>query len=422
MIKLESLFASQSERSRWATALLSPNNSLSVFGFALLMAYGVVPFFAWCVGSASDEYLVLAGLTCLALLAMCFGGNWAIFDHRIGTDSALVQVDGKCVVALIWCLFFVFGLYVIFTAPTVPLLSALQGVDAYSLSEERGAFLKGRQGIESALLYISTIMTSTLVPYSLLHAFAFGYRIRYIALALFIIYCLSFMQKALFLNALMPLIVLIAMKGYLSRRLVCFVAAGTFVALLGLVAFSYDGNKPETLVAGSYFSASYLPAGSLDYLVWRVFVVPIFTAADTLAVHREMFNSEHLFGATSSFFAFVCGFDRVNIERHVADYQFGGSSQIANSNAVFFIDGFVNFGWLGVFLYGLVAGQVFRLFRFSGDLAFRALWPIFAFQLFSGSLIGTVLSNGWGLLVLCALFFKVSEWKADKTLSRHLNE
>ncbi len=422
MIDLGSVFRRQSERSRWATALLSPDNSLLVFGFLLLMAYSMVPFLAWAAAGASDEYLLLASLTCLALLAMWLGGNCSIFDHRVGGASELVEVDGKYVIAFICLLFLFFGLYVVLTAPTVPLLSALQGVDAYSLSEERGAFLKGRQGVESALLYVSTILTSTLVPYALLHAFAFGYRIRYITLGLFIIYCLSFMQKALFLNALMPIIVLIAMKGYLSRRLVFFVVSGTFIALLGLVAFSYDGNKSEALVAGSYFSGSYLPVGSLDYLVWRIFAVPIFTAADTLAVHRETFSSEHLLGATSSFFAFVFGFDRINIERYVADYQFGGSSQIANSNAVFFIDGFVNFGWLGVFLYGLVAGQIFRLFRFSSDIAFKALWPIFAFQLFSGSLIGTVLSNGWGGLVLCALFFKVSEHNTDQSLGRHLNE
>ena len=153
-------------------------------------------------------------------------------------------------------------------------------------------------------------------------------------------------------------------------------------------------------------SAVYQPISPLDYFVWRAFAVPIYTAADTLIVHEQKYKGELLMGSTSSFLSSVFGLQRVNLERYVFEYQFGGWNETANSNAVFIVDAYANFGLLGVIFFSLFVGQLFRWFRISPDIGFKSLWPLFAFILFNASLIGTLFSNGFLYMVLHALFFK----------------
>lgn len=63
----------------------------------------------------------------------------------------------------------------------------------------------------------------------------------------------------------------------------------------------------------------------------------------------------------------------------------------------------------GVFVFGVFVGQVFRWFRISQDIAFRSLWPLFAFVLFSAPLIGMLLSNGFAYMLFHALFIRIQK-------------
>ena len=156
-----------------------------------------------------------------------------------------------------------------------------------------------------------------------------------------------------------------------------------------------------------FFSATYIPPDTISYLIWRSVGVPVFTATDTLLVHRELFSGQPLMGATSSLISALFGIERINLERFVFEHQFGSWNEIANANAVFITDAFVNFGWIGVILFSMIVGQVFRWFRLSKDIAFRAQWINFAFMIFSASLIGTLLSNWWIFMFFNAFLLRV---------------
>ena len=114
-----------------------------------------------------------------------------------------------------------------------------------------------------------------------------------------------------------------------------------------------------------------------------------------------------LLGATSSLLSAVFGLERINLERFVFEHQFGGWNDTANANAVYIVDAYANFGYVGVVIFGLFIGQIFRWFRLSSDGAFKSLWVIFAFTLFNASLIGMLFSNGFLYMIFHTLFVSV---------------
>jgi hypothetical protein len=56
--------------------------------------------------------------------------------------------------------------YVIITAPKVPLLQALRGAPASELAFDREMFFKARTGFDSILVYINAIFTVAILPFS----------------------------------------------------------------------------------------------------------------------------------------------------------------------------------------------------------------------------------------------------------------
>jgi hypothetical protein len=168
---------------------------------------------------------------------------------------------------------------------------------------------------------------------------------------------------------------------------------------------SHDSGGAASISAVEYMSAGYVPTSSLDYFAWRAFAVPIYTASDTLLVHEQQFREQPLMGATSNLLSALFGLDRINLERFVFEHQFGSWNETANANAVFMVDAYANFGYLGVIFFSLFVGQIFRWFHLSSDIGFKSLWPLFAFVLFNASLIGMLLSNGFIYMLFHSLFF-----------------
>lgn len=293
------------------------------------------------------------------------------------------------------------------TAPSIPILSALQGASANDLSQERGDFLKGRQGAGIALLYLSTFLVNTIVPYSIILLYSFRSKFRHVSAILFFVFCISFLQKSLFLNLILPLLAYLAISRKMHGKVFFGLIIGSIALLILTTFLSLSGETSESENSGDYMSAQYAPANSLDYFLWRSTAVPIFTAVDTLIVHADQFGSRPLLGATSSLLSAIFDIERVNIERFVFEHQFGSWNDTANANAVFVIDAYVNFDWFGVVAFGLFVGLVFRWFRISHDIAFRSLWVIFAFILFSSPLIGMLLSNGFLYMLFHALYIQV---------------
>lgn len=389
--------------------LLDSRNGLTIFCLAISFFYGFVPLVAYFTLPVGEAFLQLSSITACVVVAMFVGSKIYLFDFRFRRHACRLYISARLFVVFVWCLFGIFIIVTFSTAPSIPLISAFQGASAEELSQDRGNFLKGREGLGIALLYLSTFLTNTVVPYSIVLLYAAGSRFRHVAALLFFLFCVSFMQKALFLNFVLPMIAYLAITRKLSYRVFFSIVFGSIILLVFTTFLSLAG---ETSVdfgfkLENYFSAQYSPSGPLDYLLWRAMAVPIFTATDTLVVFAEEFQSSPLLGATSSFIALVFNIERINIERFVFQYQFGSWNEIANANAVFVVDAYVNFGWIGVVCFGLTVGLIFRWFRISEDVAFRSLWVLFAFILFSAPLIGMLLSNGFIYMLIHALYLRV---------------
>lgn len=402
--------------------LFSPRFGFYLFVCAVGFTYGILPFFLYSYGGVSEYFLKLSLLTAVAIISLFVGFKLSVLDGQFVPGAPRVILSSGLFNFVVWAFFFVFAFYTFYTAPSIPLLSAIQGAGADDLSQQRGDFFKGRSGFESALLYLSTIFTTVLIPYSLVLMFLKRSALRYPLLLVAFVFCISFLQKSLFLNVFMPVMVCFALSGRLSFKALITCMALAVLVLLAAVFISLGGGDSSGAAAEStplaeYFSATYLPSGGGDYFLWRAFAVPLFTATDTLQVHADIFNGEYLMGATSLLLSLLTGAERINIERYVFQHQFGSWNEIANANAVFITDAFVNFGWLGVILFSVVIGQVFRWFRLSSDIAFKSLWPVFAFTLFSASLIGMLISNGFVYMLLHALLVRVSLGAGDRAIA-----
>ncbi|MBT2342224.1 MULTISPECIES: hypothetical protein [Pseudomonas] len=387
--------------------------SLYLVAFALSLVYMVMPFFVNYIFLPSEYFLKLSLMTFFSVLSMFVGYYLPLVDFRFRASAQRLVVNANTVHFFVWVIFLVFLFVTLYTAPAIPLVSAMLGASSEELSAQRGAFLKGREGAEVALIYISTIFMSAFLPYSLARMFLDGHRLRYLCLLVFFGYSLSFLQKALFLNALLPLLYVASQRKKISLPVALFVFSGGALILYVVTLLAMGGSESNPSVgagggvlSADFYSAKYLPDSAVDHLIWRAVSVPMFTASDTLLVLDQQFNNEPLYGATSGFFASLFSLDRVFLEKLVFEHEWGWN-ETANSNAVYFTEGFANLGWFGVWLYSFFVGQTFRWFRKSEDHAFKSLWLIFFLGLFTSGLIGTLLSNGYILMFAACLFLKV---------------
>lgn len=385
--------------------IFHPDNGFTVFLIAIGTAYCIIPIGVSFLVPEAKFFGLLAVITAMSVLAMWGGNRVSIFDRRFRPSSPRFGVSTTGFVGIVWVIFLFFILITFSTAQTIPLFSALAGAEANDLSQQRGDFLKGREGAGIVLLYMSTFM-NTVVPYSIVLLYDRHAKMRHLAAIVFFFYAISFMAKALFLNMILPILALLAIKQRLRGKAVTYLVVGSILLLIGMTSLSLRGEAAAES-NGDFFTALYAPSDPLTFFLWRSVGVPIFTATDTLVVHEEQFGGRLLMGATSSLIAGMTGLERINLERFVFEHQFGSWNEIANSNSVFIVDAFVNFGWAGVIVFGFLVGQVFRWFRLSHDKAFKAQWSVFAFLLFSSPLIGMLLSNGWAYMILHALFIRV---------------
>ncbi len=387
---------------RWATGLLIS---------ALFAVYVALPLLVDATILPNQYFVQLAQLSIVGCIGIAAGYVLPLFDHRFKKNAPRVTVSAQAFHAVVWSTFVMFLVITFATAPSVPILSAFGGADAAELSLQRGDFLKARTGAEAGLIYISTLFVSALLPYSLARMFIDKSRWRFALLLLFLAYSLSFLQKALFVNVVLPLLYLAARDGKANtKRVIAIVfGSGLLLYLVTLLAFGAPddaaGPGGGVVTGGDFFGASFLPSNGLEHLIWRSTAVPMFSASDTLLVHAEQFGAQPLLGATSSFFAGALGLERIPMERLVSEYEWGWND-IANSNAVYSTEAFVNFGWVGVVLFSLFVGQSLRWFRKSRDEALKSLWTIYCLAIFTSGLIGTMLSNGYVLIFAIALLVK----------------
>lgn len=340
----------------------------------------------------SDSIITICIITFLSCVFYLLGLN--LFKH-LYIPKKYFFVEFSHFAIGIFLLYFFCIITLFATASEIPLLSALQGTDSAELVIARSLFIKERQGWESILIYLITILDTTILPFIIVESIRRKFKYRYIFILVFFLYSISFLEKAYFFKLLMP----IGTYFYLmsKNKKVLLIKVGLLV--IGLLLFMYSitgiSSKVEnTIPGGNFFSQNYQPSSAIGAIVWRALSVPIFTALDALNVFRSSLDGEYLFGSTSSILSAIFGMERSNFERIVYQYQFGGI-ETGNSNQFYGIEAFVNFGYWGVILFSFFIGRVIQVTLKSEIICYICVLPTFIYNLFNAGLIGIMLSNGY---------------------------
>ncbi|UYO48381.1 hypothetical protein KQX64_20960 [Rhodopseudomonas palustris] len=416
-------------------AITKPELSGLYFAAILAVGYVAFPYFLNFYLKEDVYFIELAHIAIVSALCVLFAFKFDFFDKASLPEVMRLRVDVNRFCFVVWLGFGAFVILAWSTANDIPLVSAVRCQGAAELAHQRETFLKARAGWEASLVYINGIFVGAIVPYTIALMFLCRTKYRWLCLGLFFIYSVSFLEKALFLRAAIPLFYIVARRddGRLIPGLgiVAGMAAGMY--LITLVSTNLCGEAPGQVVRSPaqqaapnvktvrsepwdparYFAHGYIPKGPLDHVIWRSVAVPLFTAADSLAVFHEQFNGRPLLGATSTFVAGLLGETRVPFERIVFESQWGQNvTGTGSANSVFFTEAYVNFGWPGVIVFSLFVGGSLRWFARSKDEAFRSLWMLYCSGLYSAGLIGLLLSNGFMLVMLFSLFSKFEVGRA----------
>ena len=381
-----------------------PHNAYLLLIAGILFLYGLIPFVIGVFVFNDTYFVLLSKLTIIAALGILIGHR----KYKFGSGTITRKVRGNGLFrksnydfVVINCFIFIFIFFTItFSAGSIPIIGALTGADASALSEQRGAFLKQRTGLMNIVSYGFSLYVTSIMPFCVVILFEMKHKLRFLALLFMLIVSISFLVKAMFLNFMLPLIALFVSRNDISnKKIITILAAGVFTLLMMIGLAGFNDTENNIVDAETVLSVSYGSSSPLEFLVWRALVIPVVTARDTLLVHDEQFGSGLLLGATSGLVSKMTGRSQVNIERMVFAHQFGGWNDIGNANSVFITDAYVNFGIVGVFVFGLIVGRLLLLFSVYSPPAMSYMAILFAFFLLGSSLIGLMLSSGFLVLL-----------------------
>ncbi len=373
---------------------------------ALLAAYTCVPLGVAAVLDTDGYYVELAEISALAAIGVWLGSHIRMFDPLFRGDMPRIKVPAATLNGVLWIVFVLFVLVAWTTAERIPLLAAIGGADPDVIAVLREQFLKGREGWQASFVYINAILSGALIPYSIAMMFLHRMRLRWLAFAFFLVFCVSFVEKAFFLKATLPLFYLVAQRRIRVPLSPSVLVLGMLSLLMVVTVFSGAGAG-ESAADEAFFSTGYAPQGPVAHIVWRSVAIPVITAADAVRVLHENFNGQLLWGRTSSLIAGLTGMDHVEFERQVFAAEWGQSETgTGSSNSVYITEAYVNFGLPGIVIFSLIVGLLMRFFATSRDEAFRSLWPLFAMGIFTSGLIGLLFSNGFLMLFALGLFVR----------------
>ncbi len=372
------------------------NSSAYIFVFLITIYYIATPFFLYTSVKPDPYFQKLTIMSILSCVSVLLGFHSRFSDSFIGKIRGEIRLNMSLIVQLCIVIFVVFGLVVLYTAKNIPLLNAFRGASESDLSLQRSDLSKLREGWEISLVYINAMLTTSIAPFIIAYLFLNRTKSRWFFTCVYILYCQASLEKALFIKGMLPLIYLniIGKIGNWKIAVLIVIACGSLIGLntflarggLGPPMVGTDVSQPaldfpspsqprspevspgqsqqinpttklsflSTIEWKKFFHSTYTAKSTAEYTIWRLWAVPIFTASDSLKVLDTTFNAKQLFGATSApIAALILRTARVPFEAIVHGYQWGNGTASLNgrSNTVFFIEAFVNFGWLGVFCF-----------------------------------------------------------------------
>lgn len=389
---------------------------------AVLLAYSFLPAVVADVLGLGPEYGELSWISAVAAASVWIGAMMPLAGGRSVGTLPRIGVNIKTFNTFVWVSFIAFAILAWTTAEQIPLVAALNGADPSTIAVLREEFLKARVGWEASFVYVNAILCGALIPYSLAQMFLRKLPARWFAFAFFLTYCISFIEKAFFLKAVLPLLYLMA-QGRIrfslkptASAVVPLRPAVLLLLMTGiLVAITVVSGSASATTGGEgdFFSVGYQARGALALLVWRSVAIPVITAAEAIRVWHQQFDGRLLWGATSGLISGITGMKHVEFERLVFAAQWGqNETGTGSANSVFITEAYVNFGWIGVVVISALVGAIMRLFARSANEAFRSLWMLFAFGVFVSGLIGMLLSNGFILILILELFVKFTKGRS----------
>jgi hypothetical protein len=371
------------------------------YAFFFIIPYVVVPYvFAY---SKFPVYVsLLAQMTIISTLAF-----WIAFNVPFGLSFKTIKVSLEYDNAMfvLYGLFLFIVLIIFITAPNIPIIESLRGASDAELIAYREGFVKTRTGIEASLGYVIGMISTFFLPYFITLSFLRNHKYKYVFIGVFLIYSITFLEKAYFLKVALPLFFLYLFN---AKNIFLHIIKSFALIFIGFMfMYSLATKTQGESNSEDYFSILYIPTSSVETMIWRAGVVPIVTALDGVRVFLIDFKGEFLYGNTSSFIAFLTGSPRINFERFLYQEQMGGGSETGNANQFYLIEAFINFGYTGVILFSMIVGKLMKHCLQSKDLALIAVLPLFLLNLFSSGLIGNLLSNGFLFFFLFIKFVKL---------------
>lgn len=370
------------------------------FASVFLIAYAIIPYvFGYAL---FPEYVrELVQITVIGIITYLISLN---ISFRIVFKTKKIVIDFDKALITVFTIFLLIVFVILATADKIPLIESFKGADVIDLTQYREDFLKGREGWGASLGYIIGMINAYLLPYLIVLTFQKNHKLKYFVSFIFLLYCISFLEKAYFLKLALPIFFL---YFYFSENKILFLARGIIVIIaLFTVMFILAGNTGFTTTRDDdFFSILYTPTGTFEAIFWRAAVVPIVSAIDAVRVFSTDFGGQYLYGKSSSLLAFLSGHEQVNFERALYQIQFGGS-ETGNANQFFLIEAFINYGYFGVVLFSLIVGKITRFFVLQKDLALLSILPMLMFNLFNAGLIGNLFSNGLFIFLIVIKFVK----------------
>lgn len=380
--------------------------------FVLAVIYAVffifVPILVFFTGKDSHYFIKLSGISFLSTGAVVFG---YYISHSLGVlRNVKLVISPSFYVRTVSGVFFIYVFYVFYSFGGIPLISVFSGnVDPDII---RGEFFKGREGIDQVVIYIGALLIYIFVPFAVLVSYEYKLSGRLLFLTFSLFYCVLTLQKALLLNLLIPTFYYLFVTGrvgFVKIFLIFMLLVGYFVLAINVSGHAELDGTMFTFV--DFFSSNYIPNSAVDYFIWRSIAVPVYTSVDTLIVFDEWMNSQFLMGGSSSMLSALFGVERINIEKIVFEYQFGGFNFFANANAYFAVGLFTDFGYIGLVTLSFMLGMGFATVDKVKSVALCSMAFLLVYLLFNASVIGTLLSSGYVYLFFHAVFIKFQEFK-----------
>lgn len=375
-----------------------PSNTINILIFILFIIYTLAPIIFYIMGK-SDNYLIeLSFMSFIAVVSIKFGDIlFKIIKPKSKNLSIQIYLIKDKVFAFLNLFIFIFILLLlIIRSDAVPLISALKGYDAEALSLVRGSFMKPSDPFSYFLIYLFSIQISSLVPYSLTYLYESKSSFRNVMFFIGLSASLCTLVKGMFFNILVPFF---SLKIILSNNIYYFIryfitALAILIFMVSIAGFN-KADSGQNVDMDTYISVGYPSTNAMDFMLWRIAVIPVLASRDTLEVHNLYYSGNNLMGVTSGLGSKMLGENKIDIEREVFGYQYGGMNDIGNTNSVFFIDAYINFGYIGIIIYGIIAAILLRILIDCNIKSAISMAPLFAIFLFSSSLVGILISNGF---------------------------